>query len=48
MQLYEVLVVPKDASEADIKKAFKKAALRTHPDQGMQGPRASSEGWGVG
>lgn len=31
--LYEVLGVPKDASKADIRKAFKKKALKTHPDR---------------
>ena len=30
---YEVLGVPKDASERDIKKAFKAATLKYHPDK---------------
>ena len=30
---YEVLGVDKNASEDDIKKAFKKAAMKYHPDR---------------
>ena len=30
---YEVLGVPKNASERDIKKAFKSATLKYHPDK---------------
>ena len=31
---YDVLGVMKDAGDADIKKAYKKAALQAHPDKG--------------
>ncbi|ORZ36744.1 DnaJ domain-containing protein, partial [Catenaria anguillulae PL171] len=30
---YQVLDVPKDASEADIKRAYRRLALRYHPDK---------------
>jgi len=33
-KLYEVLGVPKDAEENDIRKAYKKLALKNHPDKG--------------
>ncbi|OQR81752.1 molecular chaperone, partial [Thraustotheca clavata] len=31
---YDILGVPKSASEADIRKAFRKLALKNHPDKG--------------
>lgn len=33
-RLYEVLGVDKKANAADIKKAYRKAALKEHPDRG--------------
>ena len=32
--LYQILGVPKDASADDIKAAYRKEAMRTHPDRG--------------
>lgn len=33
-KLYNVLGVSKDADEAEIRKAYKKLALKNHPDKG--------------
>jgi DnaJ-class molecular chaperone len=38
---YDVLGVPKGASEAEVKKAFRRAAKQHHPDQNPTDPRAA-------
>lgn len=40
-KLYEILGVAKDADESEIKKAFKKLALKNHPDKGGDAEKVS-------
>ncbi len=40
---YETLGVSKDANEAAIKKAFKRLAMKHHPDRNSNGPEAAEE-----
>ena len=41
MSLYETLAVPRDASGADIKKAYLRLARETHPDKHRDDPAAT-------
>ncbi|XP_065168565.1 dnaJ homolog subfamily C member 21-like [Atheta coriaria] len=40
---YEVLNVPRDVEDADIKSAYKKLALRWHPDKNLSNPDEAKE-----
>lgn len=40
---YKTLGVPRDASEEDVKRAFRKKALETHPDKNPELPREQAE-----
>lgn len=43
MHLYHVLGIDKKATDEDIKKAYRKLALRYHPDKNLDGDPVKTE-----
>jgi DnaJ homolog subfamily B member 4 len=42
-KLYDALSIKPDASQDDIKKAYRKAALKWHPDKNKDNPKAAEK-----
>jgi molecular chaperone DnaJ len=40
---YEILEVSRDSSQAELKKAFKKKAMKFHPDRNPDNPEAAKK-----